>query len=57
VVEAVGNVFRHPDLLSNEAQTAMAAALKAMRKDLGKSQGQLSDQAMMQLMFGSRDYE
>jgi hypothetical protein len=57
VIEAVGRVFRHPDLLSNEAQAAMAVALRAMRRDLGKSEGRLSDEAMTQLMFGSRDYE
>lgn len=56
VIEAVGNVFRHSDLLTGDAQAAMAIALRAMRRDLGKSEGQLSDQAMTQLMFGSREY-
>ena len=55
VVEAVGEVFRYPDLLTSEAQSAMARALGAMRRDIGKSGGTLSDEAMMQLMFGSRE--
>ncbi len=54
VIEAVGNVFRFPDLLSTEAQSAMAVALRAMRDDLGKSDGRLTDEMMTQLMFGSR---
>lgn len=57
VIEAVGSVFRHPDLLSNQAQAAMAVAFRAMRRDLGKSERRLSDETMTQLMFGSRDYD
>ena len=55
VISATGQVFRHSDLLSNEAQTSMASALRAMREDLGKSDGQLSDEQMIQLMCGSRE--
>lgn len=54
VIQAVGEVFRFPDLLSGEAQAAMASALKAMREDLGKGSKGLSDEMMTQLMFGSR---
>ena len=55
VIEAVGSVFRHPDLLSDEAQAAMSNALRAMRKDLGKTDSELTDNMMKQLMFGSRE--
>ncbi|WP_336986690.1 hypothetical protein [Altererythrobacter aquiaggeris] len=55
VIEAVGQVFRHPDLL-REAQSAMAKALRAMREDLGKTDNRLTEDAMVQLMFGSREF-
>jgi len=55
VIEAVGNVFKHKDLGSSEAQAAMAAALDAMRRDVGAKGRKVSQAAFVQLMFGSRD--
>ncbi|MFV0622973.1 hypothetical protein ACBY01_03030 [Sphingomonas sp. ac-8] len=55
VVEAVGNVFRYSDFKSPEGQAAMGAALTAMRKDVGKGSRQVSENSLIQLMFGSRE--
>jgi hypothetical protein len=55
VIEAVGNVFRHPDLHSEAAQEAMAIALAAMRSDVGGGHDNVSKEALTQLMFGSRE--
>ena len=54
VISAVGNVFRFADLKSPEAQQAMCAALKAMRRDAGQPDA-VSDEALKQIMFGSRE--
>ena len=55
VIEAVGDVFRFPNLLDSDAQTAMARALEAMRRDVGSRNWKVDRQASVQLMFGSRD--
>ncbi|NOU03820.1 MAG: hypothetical protein HOO94_09270 [Novosphingobium sp.] len=55
VIEAVGNVFRFPNLHSDAAQEAMANALAAMRSDVGSRRERVSKEALMQLMFGSRE--
>ncbi|MGB7372832.1 hypothetical protein [Pontixanthobacter sp.] len=55
VVVAVGNVFRFPDLHSDEAQEAMAIALSAMRSDLGKGNKTITKDMLKQIMFNSRD--
>ena len=55
VVLAVGNIFRFPDLSSEPAKAAMVSAIRAMRLDVGKRCKGVSDDAFVQLMFGSRD--
>src|SRR5262245_55141103 len=37
VINAVGEVFRFPNLLGEDAQEAMATALDAMRRDVGEA--------------------
>ncbi len=54
VILAVGNVFRFESLRSQEAQDAMAAALEAMRKDVGKKDTVITREMLKQVMFGSR---
>lgn len=55
VIDAIGSVFQYKDLRTSDAQSAMANALAAMRKDVGNGRGKISKSAMIQLMFGSRD--
>ena len=57
VIEAVGEVFKHPNLATAEAQEAMAIALDAMRRDVGSRGRKVSKASLVQLMFGSRDKE
>jgi hypothetical protein len=55
VIVAVGNVFKYGDLRSANAQVALAQALRAMRGDVGKGREAVSDQELIQLMFGSME--
>ena len=57
VVEAIGSVFSYPNLQSAEAQIAMTKALEAMRRDVGNGRAKISQETMIQLMFGSRELE
>ena len=55
VIEAVGEIFRYPHLMSSDAQEAMARALETMRRDVGSRNWKVDHPAFVQLMFGSRE--
>ena len=54
VIQSVANVFRYPNLLSEDAQEAMAIAVAAMRVDVGQSNGKATPDELRELMFASR---
>lgn len=54
VIRAVGDVFNHSSLSGPDAQEAMGRALRAMRKDLGERDTDVTTPELIQLMFGSR---
>jgi hypothetical protein len=57
VVQAVGAVFRFPDLLSLEARAAMARALEEMRNDVGQKNPKADHDALTQLVLGDQEFD
>jgi hypothetical protein len=53
VIQAVARVFTFPSLQSDDAQIAMAHALRAMRRDIGDVDCVINERLLQALMFGS----
>ena len=53
VIQTVSRVFKFPNLHSDEAQIAMAQALRAMRRDIGEVDCVIDERLLQALMFGS----
>ncbi len=55
VIKAVGETFKFAEFNDPSSQAALARALNAMRKDVGKRRDPVGEAELVQLLFGSRE--